>query len=318
MTGGFFVIMSTEQSNNLSQEKFQTLKNGEWATRFSLRERVFSPDLIRQGESFIGKWNAVWNKIFPTENTWIRKNHGIPSLIVRLDCTVQNGELKLYEVEERPAGIGVTRQVNPQFKEKLASISKTWPGFKSVVSPLRRGSDDSSWRETIDLETAAKNKELVLVRAEPAETEFHTLAGQSVSTIQHKGDKQYGEKMGLWSPVSSIDQLDWGQAFVLKPRKGSKTQEVFFWHPTERRLQGLSTKTKIMNILSGQPEGMYLQPYHPPMESEIPDASHMIYRVFYGYNIQKKKWECLGGVWNARPNVKVHGAGDTIFGPVVV
>jgi hypothetical protein len=43
----------------------------------------------------------------------------------------------------------------------------------------------------------------------------------------------------------------------------------------------------------------------------------MIRRVLYAWDPSARRYEPLGGSWNARPNVKIHGASDTVTGPVL-
>ena len=53
------------------------------------------------------------------------------------------------------------------------------------------------------------------------------------------------------------------------------------------------------------------------METGIADYPWMMYRVFFGYNLHHGRWECCGGGWVARPNLRIHGASDAICGPIV-
>lgn len=65
-------------------------------------------------------------------------------------------------------------------------------------------------------------------------------------------------------------------------------------------------------------EAMFCQKLYDPMASGWEKFPWMIFRVFCGYNCQTKHWECLGGNWNARHNLRIHGASDALFGPAVV
>lgn len=291
---------------------------GGWEIKVLFQERIFTQRNIDQGLDVISKWSQV----FPREETFVQRAHGIPSLIIRLDCSVQNGTLGIYEVEERPAGIGLTTHLNPDFKLRLEEVKRTWPVFKSVIStdPRRKATDDFLW---IDVANSENNEELVLVRAEPEEEQFHYLEPRCVSSLKKKGDKSYGQALGLWRRVTSPDQIDFEQSFVIKPLQGSKTRDVFIYvpGPNSKRPPGGSSRGRIEQevLLASENGGVYCQPYFPPMESGISDEFRwMIYRVFYGYNTDTRQWDCLGGSWNARYNLKIHGAGDSLSGPVVV
>ena len=63
---------------------------------------------------------------------------------------------------------------------------------------------------------------------------------------------------------------------------------------------------------------MFCQQLYPPMETSFKKFPWMIFRIFYGYDPGKRQWKCLGGNWNARHNLRIHGASDALFGPAVV
>ena len=258
-----------------------------------------------------------WAELFPGR-TWVQSEYGVPSLIIRPDCTVdEDGNLRFYEVEERPAGIGVTSHLNPRFAERLNDVRRSWPDFKAVVSEERESYDDDLWLEVSPLSEVVDSEELVLVRAEPTEAAFHQLESRSVSSIQHKGDKHYGVALGWWSKVRAeeFEELPWdGEGFTLKPLQGSKTRDVYIWSP--KRFRGTVTRTKIRKVLEERGE-MFCQPLHRPIETGDPTYPHMIYRIFMGFNPETRQFEVMGGLWMARNNYKVHGARDSVLGPLV-
>ncbi len=292
-----------------SDNELQTMKLGLWDIKYTDRVIPFPAYASEQALKVIGQWQADFVK----EQTWVQQKMGLPSLLVRLDCIVRDGKLVVYEVEERPAGIGISSLVNPKFEEEFYRLAQTWRPFKVVVSPLREGTDDQLWTTRMPWQESATD--LVLVRAEPEEKAFYGFEPNSVSSLKAKGDKSYGEKMGLWHKVSSPDELNWNESFVLKPLQGSKLKDLEIWDPKKR--PGHSAQKKVMATLqqSGQ---MYCQRLFPPMETGIERFPWMIFRVFFGYNCLSNKWESLGGNWNARFNLRIHGASDAIFGPTVV
>ena len=196
--------------------------------------------------------------------------------------------------------------------EKFEEMKSQWPSFKIIVSPNRKWNDDYLWGGCCDT-----TSNLVLVRAEPEEKEFHYLEQKSISSLKSKGDKGYGIKMGLWHLIKDkeIPPWAWKEGFSLKPLQGSKLKGIEIWDPKKR--DGYSTKARINRTLEANNFQMYYQPFISPMETGIEDHKWMIYRVFYGYQIQKKQWEYLGGFWNARSNLRMHATPDSIFGPVV-
>ena len=291
------------------ENEIQTVQINQWQVNYSRKPVIFPALAVRQGLEFL----KSWEQSFPREDTWARNQFNIPSLFVRFDCIVRDGQLIVYEIEERPAGLGLTSRVNGEFAVELKAMAKLWPEFRVEISPLRSGTDDHLWLHL--LPKSAAGSDLVLVRAEPEETEFHHLEAASVSSLKSKGDKGYGVKMGFWSRVATAEELPWDSCFVLKPLQGSKLKDLEIWDPEWR--PGSSVRAKIIEAMSKN-SGMFLQHLHPPMDTGIKQFPWMIFRVFFGYDPGSREWRCLGGNWNARHNLRIHGALDAIFGPAVV
>lgn len=284
---------------------------GGWRFFVSSQEEFFPPAAIEAAGQVLSRWV----KVFPREGTWIEREWTIPSLLVRLDCTFSD-ELHVYEVEERPAGVGIALEVNTDFQQRMKALLEIWPSFDVVVSPLRRGGDDHLWRRILTLPSALEGEGLVLVRAEPDEKEFHPLRARSVAPITLKGWKGYGLELGLWREINSPEELPWEEAFVLKPLQGSKMRDVEIWHPRLRKeVGGVSTRKRVEQTLSRCGK-MFLQEFFPPMRR---GELFVVYRVYFGYNPVEKAFVCLGGLWNGRPNqLRLHGASDAVFGPLVL
>lgn len=285
-----------------------------WEMIISQEEEVFPSWAVEEAQGWIQKWIPV----FPREGTWVEKEYKVPSLIVRLDCTiVKEGTLGIYEIEERPAGLGIARAVNSQFASILEELRAEWPEFKVVVSPRRNGSgDDYLWIETCSYQKALKKNNLLLVRAEPWEKEFHLFSSRAVAPVISKGDKLYGVTLGWWKKVSPSDfkSLPWEKGFVLKPLAGSKCRDVEIFHPDN--LKGSSTKTRIRRVLERNGR-MYVQDFFLPLDKEVMGENYfMVYRFFFGFSPKKKTYRPLGGIWMARKNLRLHGASDAISGPL--
>lgn len=287
----------------------ETVRIGQWDVNFCRREIVFPAIAVTQALQFLESWKDC----FVSEQTWVRKHHKVPSLFVRFDCIVRDGQLIVYEIEERPAGLGISSRANPDFAAALLSVANRWPQFSVKVSPLRRATDDHLWQEAIGWPQNGTS-ELVLVRAEPEETEFHSLEPNSVSSLKGKGNKSYGERMGLWKRVAITADLPWDRCFVLKPLCGSKLRDLEIWDPKKR--PGSSIRDKVEASLCRNKE-MFYQEFFDPMETGIAKFPWMIFRVFFAFDPVTGSWQCLGGNWNARHNLRIHGASDAIFGPAV-
>lgn len=295
--------------------KTEQRRVGNWEVNFSPVAYHLTPENLAEA----GKLIKAWQPAFSKEDTWVQKQLGIPSLFIRLDCAV-NGSVKIFEVEERPGGMGTMKEFCPIFRQKLEQAQQNWPLIKVLVSPKRNSHDDYLWLEEISLEAAKKSNDLLLVRAEPEEEIFHEFEDRSVSSLKNKGDKSYGLAMGLWEEVTinDFDRLDWTRGFCLKAKQTSKTRGIEIWHPRKNQLinqgiNGVATQTRIKNILT-EKGSMYYQPFIEPMISPI--GHPMIFRIFFFYDFCKLEYVYAGGFWNSRPSLKIHGATDAVIGLV--
>jgi len=237
----------------------------------------------------------------------------------------EDGSYGIYEVEERPAGIGVAMEISPTFNRRMCDLFRAWKKVYGkmaiVVSAERSAGDDELLREYLGVKIwkglpPAIDGFLYFVRAEPHEVEYHQLGARSVTTLRTKGDKRYGVPLGLWRliPDNPDDNLPWQKGFALKPKQGSKMRNVYLWHPS--RPSGTETKGKLKKVIQDK-KVHYLQDWVSPETPEfLPEGYFLIRRVFWGWHPEKEQWTCLGGLWNARPNVRLHGATDAIFGEV--
>ena len=122
----------------------------------------------------------------------------------------------------------------------------------------------------------------------------------------------------MWTFVNDPNQLSEDKSFVLKSLQNSKGRDMVFYDIDKR--PGHSRFKNVKKSFEKQVEekgGMYLQKLIPPMESGVASHPFMIYRFFLGYDFSKKQWVSLGGSWFARNNLKIHGASDSLSGPLV-
>lgn len=304
----------------MERSEVVTLKNG-WIFQKLPSTQMLSASIVHDTSDMLAQWAAL----YPREGTWVEREYRVPTIIARLDFTIaEGGKIRVYEIDDRPAGIGVTCTTNPEFKRRLARLRRQWPSFYSVISPTRPV-DDVHWVKTVPLEEAKNSTSLILVRARPEEEAFHSLAPRSVSTIAHEGRKEYGVQLGLWKHLSDPDLLPWEEGFVLKPN-GTRSRDVLIWPGNEAR-KTLSRKPRRALPTSSQIQGkvhrylsagatLYIQPYHPPMRT--PEGLPMIYRFFFGFNPTQNAYVPLGGIYNAMQDssLLVHGTDKAAFGPL--
>ncbi len=299
---------------------------GVWKTTFSEKEEVFSGQALLSATLMVREWISAFVK----ERTWAMNHFGVPSLVIRLDCFLdEKGHMHGIEIEDRPMGIGITSIVNSQFASELDRFrSESWPKIGLLSSNKRKGGDDHIW-----LSPPQSEDDLLLVRCSPEEKDFYCLRNRSISTISTEGDKSYGEKLDLWNRISYGDRIPWDEPFVLKPIQGTRCDDIVVWLPKDMMLHGISvkkrevngnsTKTKVERTLSSNGT-MYLQRFVPPMVcSHLVTPSgkpyFMLYRLFFFFDIKTERYVPVGGIWTARPfQLLLHGSSDAVMGPLKI
>ncbi len=280
--------------------------------------------LSSQHQRYLRSTIALWSSINPhPEDTWVARNYGLPTLMLRFDCSIgSEGELFIYEVEERPQGIGSAFLYDhPYFLDRLAAAQASWPSFVSIETPRHLadgGTDDGvGWIPQIPLSRLAEvaPDTLLLVRSATGEEGLSELIPRSISTLTTEGQKRYGIDLGWWRLVNQSDDLPWDTSFVLKPVQGSKSHGITIYS-ANGRLRGSSTRSQVVSVLERY-GSMYCQPYHPPTRIVYEGKPHhLLLRPFFFYDIRSQDWIYGGGEWLIDPNVKLHGTSGTIFGPL--
>lgn len=265
-----------------------------------------------------------WQFAYPIEDTYAQREYNVPSIIVRLDCVLdENEKLHVYEVQEGCGWVGYSGIANPEFRKIRDEFKKNvWPDFKLLITDSDFVMDDTLWLERVDIQEALLS-DYPLMNREPhritrRSIELDSLAARSLKPIRFFNSKFYGVELGLWKRIDFGDPIPWEKGFVLKPSLGHGSQDIMIWKTDNRA--GRATRTQIVNTLQ-QHGKMYIQPFVPPMQITIEESLYnVILRPFFGYHPQKKVWVPMHGVWTGRPypNLRIHGASDAISGPLLL
>lgn len=306
---------------------------GSWKLDFNGHTEVMSGEAVEQSIELLSRWE----RIFPGGNTYVAREHGVPSLAVRLDCTVDaDGKLHVFEVEERPCGFGLTRLCNPAFAERVDSLRTRWPEFRWVASDTRPTDDELWLGPALSVSEAHEYSGNLLLRGRPEEEIFHQFEHRAVSSVSCEGDKAYGVALGLWHRIEYVTDGEEGwltpqlpEACVLKPLQGTRSRLVKVYmsnaYASALRARGYSVSSRelesarqLEKLVSRQPErAMYCQPFILPMQLSHLPAHNMIYRMFFGFDPSTREWKPLHGVWMALDAFVVHGTNKTITGPLL-
>lgn len=269
------------------------------------------------------------------EPTLVATKHGIATLLTRIDCTITPDGVKLYECEERPAGIGIThvlvervdgRGIMPRIREHFHEHVDGVP--QVLRHPDAKPNDDSLVLPVQELSDRIPAGPL-LIRGEPEPLSEHeqldTMTDQAVATIVTKGDKRYLLVLPeSGTTVAHLEAITPDKSFVIKPVKGSKARGVtVYLTPEDKRIHGdhkTVTFERARRTLAAAPAGsMLFQEFVPPILTRLPSdkVGNMILRVFTLVH-PDGHCEAIGGTYVTRRELVVHGASDAICGAVLV
>ncbi len=277
---------------------------------------------------------------FPKEGTLVESTLGVSSILVRLDCTVSDTGIEVFECEERPAGIGVTDLVLRSagfegFAPAIHDHYQDYFGVSPVVvrHPNAKINDDSVMFDVIeassDLSIPLKP---LIARGEPSdfsgESYRDRLVEWSVSTVMTKGQKAHTVSIpDLKAKIATQDNIPPPEeSFTIKPVAGSKARGVFVYlSPPDRKRHGkhgTRTHAKVINTVAEQPRGSFIiEEFKAPVRVNMPDEKigNLILRLFALIHPEPpKRATVIGGSYVARPELVVHGATNAINGPIIV
>lgn len=272
-------------------------------------------------------------KFGPLEDTLAtRLTTGLPTLLARVDCTIADGEIRTYEVEERPAGMGVTSLASTQvgvggLDTIVRSHMEDMAGRLPIV--LRhtdhRENDDEIIFSVHQLNMTARPPDApILVRSEPEDMMGHpyleTLQSRSVSTVMEKGKRAYRLATGDAFMAICPSSLSVDQSIVVKSLQGSKTRGVDIYLSTADRktlggrLDSVSFEA-VRRAVSNGPK--LLEEFKPGIEVNLGrKRGRMILRVFVLVGLNGDV-EVTQGSFVARPGHLIHGKNDALMGVVL-
>lgn len=323
---------------------------GAWSFLSCGQPIVMEKDEIAQLGEIIRDWKSAFAG--GVMRTLIQKRFGTHSIKVRIDYfNKQNYGVQVCEVEERPAGIAITCEINTQFRPHLMRLfASTVRAFGKpiafCVSDARAGdSDDATFLKVYrwpgDSETGFHPRNIKFVQGVPIALEiknyvwwvralrneeaYFDLEPHALSTISQEGDKEYGVPMGLWFKIGSNwrSVLPLERGCVLKPRYGSRFENSLIVQTVNKQFDGARNNAGIhsfqkaqMAIESGSV--VYWQPFYPPERAKFLEQSerHLLRRAYFGFDFDSGEYYPMGGIWIAHDTVRIHGTTNALFGPL--
>lgn len=300
-----------------------------------------TPDMpLLLDDSFVDQVAAATNawraNVALEQETFVAREYGIPSFLVRMDCTVgDDGQLHVYEIEEPPAGAGSIRQIFGQYDELLHAAESSWPTFRAFISPGKKFSDVSTWLG--DADTAYLNGDGLLwcvIRPEEADAFAH-LIPRSVTPVRLEGDKRpiaatFPESNIVGTGSELLEQLDIkNRRWVFKPIQGTRAHKVVIWWVANgdggRPKEAIANFSKLGERLLEDPTRIWLaQPWATPRMvtsdfTGVPDELSRFWYIRRIYAAYSPKHDCyvpIGGVANMLDRRKfaiVHGRSAAVF-----
>ena len=310
---------------------------GDWEVKIGDKKRI-QKRTVKELEDFLNKkWlPAVLEGTKSEEQWWGLRNLKIPSPIIRVEMTslsgtspIDNNGIKhlIYEVEMRPAGLGLFLSLSnkeriEQWKEIL--INANCGGFINILSSIQ---DDQIAANLLGFpyyqeEIPEKNSGPYWIRTNKRTGDIVNLEHISLVPIRLDGDKSYLVKLGMAEILSPDHQIDWSKPFCIKPLIGARLEGVEIYVPPMQRkkfnLKGVSTKARILKTISkGEPT--LIQPFISPFGEEVNgQKGWTIWRIFFGWDFKRSQYKFVDGLWTWRPNMRVHGAADAVFGLLAI
>lgn len=274
---------------------------------------------------------------------------GLPSMLVRVDYVWDPllRVCRIFEFDDRPAGIGVTQHINKVARDGFERIFASWQrvfGKKLAVciSEDRMGTnDDPVWAAHLSERSfyvhhgmppeLLRERYIWWPRVSRHESMYYPLTSNSLSTIELEGDKSYGVAMGMWHEIRNPADIPLHQGCVLKPKAGSRFEEtVLVKAKSERNRAGYISPTKALEIIH-KGKVHYWQPLYPPEGADVhrwlPENYSLMRRAYIAAIQIPASADggqgtdgicCIGGTWLAGPGDRLHGASNSISGPLMV
>lgn len=264
---------------------------------------------------------------------------GVPSLLVRIDMPPMLDARfpGLYEVEANPAGLGAAKllgvPVHQPVAEALKAIGISRLAFRSLESrDAQREEHVAAMRglaehgiEIDEWDGKSQPESLLWLRAGHEDIEGLSGVLEKCVLLHHHagGHKKYllrtSNAVMLRDCRAPFADPRFQRGFVLKPWGGWGSRGVHVYSSELPWKRSGATVTQMARAIDGiferGEEGQYLvQPFLPPQP--FGEGYFRNWRVFAVWTPQGYK--VIGGFWNARNSLKLHGAGDTVWGPIRV
>lgn len=243
------------------------------------------------------------------------------SLIVRLDMSPWDGKdvPPIYEVETTPGGLMFSFPNFPWPKViKLADtavcLDEEWlPAYQLLAQKtgwtLRRTWDGLGRLYFSGQPNSVPNEVRSRVITDPWCPKSNTIRITGGEVITEHTSSDFGELRNQYPT-----------GFVVKPIWSFGSKDVYLYPTKFPFSKWACLKKDLRQVIidaRNKPGTWMIQPFFPP-EREFIWNDFRIWRIYAVRTSPNQPFELIGGTWNERPSIKVHGASNTIVGEVRV
>lgn len=273
---------------------------------------------------------------------------GMPSPIIRVDMPLKTKSVSLgqgfYEIEARPAGLGVDsllfedhkdifRKTIDNLRDQLGRkiAVKMFPYIQNPVNDPSGEKAEFARLMGIDFFHIGEEPDdlddyYFLTYGNSGSLEdLQRFEERSLFPVRDDGNKDYLVQMGAASiadVVSVSRKLSLDAAFILKPRKGMWAQNVLLYtgKGSKKRVNGFAEKDDVVRLIeSGNIEDFLLQGFITPGNITINGSSYLaMARIYAIADLSTKKYIAKNGIYIARQNIRLHGTSDAITGRLIL
>jgi len=249
----------------------------------------------------------------------IANNYPTRSAIVRFDMAPWQGKgvPPIYEIETAPGGLMFNF---PRFPwERLMRLADTaiclvrsWAPAYEVLAEKTGWELCFTWPDTVGRIYFSGQSEDVPeganVVTDPQCSKVHIIPVTGGELIGPDTPTDFGVLRGKYP-----------NGFVVKPVWGWGSRDIYMY-PTQLPFSNyarpkMEVKRVIQRARTGEGEEWLIQPFFPP---ELFSGDFTIWRIYAMRDTDGGGFKLLGGTWNCRPHLKVHGASDNVIGEIRV
>ena len=265
---------------------------------------------------------------------------GVPALVVRLDMPPVSEDLEgVYEVEANVSGLGITHHLGVPVLEPIVAALNTL-GVSELgygVAPSREDQRDEHaafmgalgehgirTHQLRDLATVGNRLYPLWLRAGHEDLSLISPLMRRCLLLHYHGGghKGYLYELDQAAPLTTFPNATaifhmFPQGFVVKPVGNWGASEVFAYCPEPPWKYGGVTASKIARVISrvvaeGRTDEYLVQAFRRPEH-----AGTRRFRIWRLYAVWTgRRYQVIGGFWAQRNSLRVHGARDTVLGPL--